>query len=123
MVAVDTDFYLSQYRGTDPGQDLPRLLARASDDVDLATRLSIVDAELDAMQLSLVKKAVCAQAEFYTVNGDTFNEPQVAGSEQIGSFQRSTGYQQRVSPVALCPRSMLYLEQSGLTYRGVEVLL
>ncbi|MEI8095882.1 MAG: hypothetical protein WCG80_16855 [Spirochaetales bacterium] len=122
MPFVDAAYYLKTYFGTDPGQGLERLIARASDDVELACPAGIVLADLDATQLTLVKKATCAQVEFYVSNGDTFNEPERAGSVSIGAFQQTVGYQQRKSPASLCPRAMAYLEQSGLIYRAVGLL-
>lgn len=122
MIGVDSTFYLDTYLGKNPGSDLARLLSRASDDVELACPNGIVEADLSADEVTLVKKAVCAQVEFYTQNGDVYNESEVAGGEQIGSFQRSVGYQQRRSPAALCPRAMAYLEQSGVAFRGVSLL-
>jgi hypothetical protein len=122
MPYVDAAYYLKSYLGTDPGQGLERFLARASDDVELACPAGIVLADLDAAQLALVKKATCAQVEFYVSNGDTFNESERAGSVSIGSFQHTVSNQQRKSPAALCPRAMAYLEQSGLTSRAVGLL-
>lgn len=115
-------FYDDTYFGVDVGTEFNRLAARASDAIDLATKQSIVVADLAADQLLLVQKACCAQIEFFFQNGDTFNEPETAGSEQIGSFQRSTGYQQRKSPAALCPVALSFIEQSGLMFRGADIL-
>ncbi len=122
MSYIDLAYYSDTYFGVDAGADFPRLAARASDDIDLATGHSFVFGSLTEPVLTLVKKAVCAQVEVYVQNGDTYNDGENAGSEQIGSFSRTVGYQQRKSPAALCPRARAYLEQTGLMFRGVEVL-
>lgn len=56
------------------------------------------------------------------MNGDEYNASERAGTMSLGSFSQTTGYQQRKSPAALCPRAVAYLEQTGLMYRGAEVL-
>lgn len=120
MSHIDLAYYSDTYFGVDAGADFPRLAARASDDIDLATGHSFVFGSLAEPALTLVKKAVCAQVEFYVQNGDTYNE-YAAGGESIGSFSRSAGAAGS-KPSALCPRAKAYLEQTGLMFRGVEVL-
>jgi len=123
MSYITQTYYDDTYFGVDAGTEFNRLAARASDDIDIATRYQIVVADLTAAELAMVQKATAAQLEFYVQNGDPYNEPESAGSEQIGSFQRSTGYQQRKSPAALCPRAVAYLEQSGFMNREVANLM
>lgn len=123
MAYITLAFYTDTYFGVSAGSDFNRLAARASDDIDIATMHSIVEADLTAIELLLVQKATAAQVEYYVQNGDPYNEPETAGSEQIGSFQRSISYQQRKSPAALCPRALAYLEQSSLMGRGVANLI
>jgi hypothetical protein len=122
MSYIDLAYYSDTYFGVDAGADFPRLAARASDDIDLATGHSFVFGSLTEPALTLVKKAVCAQVEFYVQNGDTYNETESAGNEQIGSYSRTTGFQQRKSRASLSPRAQAFLEQTGLMFRGVEVL-
>lgn len=124
MAYITLSYYKTDYLGVDPSDDtaLTRAIARASDDVDMQTGYGIVLADLDAAQLAMVQKATAAQAEFYVQNGDTYNSGEQAGSENIGAYGRTVGYQQRKSPVSLCPRARAYLEQSGLMYRGIRVL-
>lgn len=119
MAYIDSTYYQSTYYGVDAGTDFARLAERASDDVDMATQYGIVVADLSAADLAMVKKAVCAQVEFYVENGDTYNDSS-DGSESIGKFSRSTA--SRKSPASLCMRARQYLEQTGLMYRGVSVL-
>lgn len=116
---IDATYYNSTYFGKSAGTEFDRLAARASDDVDIACLNQIVLADLDEVQLSLLKKAVAAQIEYYVVNGDEYNESGVSG-ESIGSF--STSGARVKNPASLCPRSMAYLEQTGLMFRGMEAL-
>ena len=71
---ADINFYKEEYLGEDPQDDvlLNKLLSRASDDVDYyAPELEV--SELSIKDLELVKKATCAQAEFYVLNGEEYN--------------------------------------------------
>lgn len=122
MAYIDEAFYEDEYFGVDAGAEFNRFAKRASDDIDANTMNSIALADLDAAQLAGVKNATAAQVEFYVQNGDTYNESETAGSEQIGSYSRNTGYQQRKSSVALCPRARSYLEQTGLMSRAVAMI-
>ena len=118
MAYIDSTYYLETYHGVDAGSDFDRLAERASDDIDMATQYRIVIADLAPALLGMVKKAVCAQVEFYIENGDTYNESG-SGSESIGKFSHSAS--SRPAPASLCMRARQYLEQTGLTYRGAVV--
>lgn len=122
MSYIDSTYYTSTYYGKSAGTDFDRYAMRASDDVDMACLNLIVLADLDAAQLALLKKATCAQVEWYVNQGDLYNESEQAGAEQIGGYSRNVGLTQRKSPVALCPRAMAYLEQSGLMSRNAAIL-
>lgn len=119
MAYADSTYYLTTYLGTDPANStaLNRALARASDDVDLATQFGIVEADLSAQKLTLVKKATCSQAEFYVMNGDTYNEPEKAESVSILSFSQNKALTQPKPTGGLCARAMQFLEQTGLMER------
>lgn len=123
MSYIDSTYYTSTYFGNSAGSNFDRYAARASDDVDFACMQSIVVADLDAAQLELVKKATCAQVEWYVAQGDIYNEQPVGGSESIGGYSRSSGGSSgsAKSNMALSPRAMAYLEQTGLTNRACAV--
>lgn len=121
MSYIDLTYYTSTYYGVSAGTDFDRYAARASDDIDMACMQSIVLADLDDLQLSLLKKATCAQVEWYVNQGDIYNSQPSSGSESIGSYSHSVGATAK-SPVALCPRAMAYLEQTGLTSRACAVI-
>lgn len=124
MSYADSTYYLTTYLGTDPGNstELNRALARASDDVDLATQFGIVEADLSSQNLTLVKKANCAQAEFYVMNGDTYNEPEKAESISILSFSQNKALTQPKPVGGLCARAMQFLEQTGLMERRAALV-
>ncbi len=124
MSYADATFYLSDYLGTDPGdsQALARYLARASDDIDLATQFQIVTVDLSAQNLALVKKANCAQAEFYVMNGDTYNDQERAESIGILSFSRNKALIQPRPTGSICARAQQYLEQTGLLTRRAALV-
>jgi hypothetical protein len=118
-VYVDETYYTDTYLGQDVGADFNRLASRASEDVDRAAGDSIDLDELTAFQVELVKKATCAQIEYYFLNGEAYNVDQSAGSEKIGGYERSVLVTQRRSPTDIAPRALDYLTRAGLTFRGV----
>ena len=128
MAYITESYYSSTYYGASAGSDFNRLAARASDDITLACPMAKkVDGAIDlsalsADQVSLLMRATCAQIEWYVNNGDDYNESQEVGGEAIGNWSRQTNLTQRRNPMSLAPRAKAYLEQSGLTFRGVCVL-
>ena len=66
---VDYEFYNTVYMGTEADEaSFPALCARATDVIGAMTRW--IDPEtLTGRTLLLYKKAVCAQTEFFAVNG------------------------------------------------------
>jgi len=126
MSYVDQTYYTDTYYGKDAGMDFDRYAMRASDDIDAACLQSIVLPELDAMQLTLLKKATCAQIEWYVVQGDVYNDqPSNGGNETIGGYSNSRGGNQSSSgrpSIALSPRAMAYLEQTGLTNHAAKIV-
>jgi hypothetical protein len=122
MAYIDSTYYTSTYYGTSAGSSFDKYASRASDDIDMACMHSIVLADLDALQLALIKKATCAQVEWYVAQGDLYNEQGSASSESIGGYSRSGGGNASKSPIALSPRAMAYLEQSGLTNRACAII-
>lgn len=118
-VYVDETYYTDTYLGQDVGADFNRLAARASEDVDRAAGDSFVFEDLTTFQAELVKKATCAQIEYYFLNGEAYNEARNAGSEKIGGYERSVLVTQKVNQTDLAPRAFDYLTRAGLTFRGV----
>ena len=120
MGVVDFGFYSNVYMGTDVEEaSFPALCARASDVIGAMTHWVVDEntiARLPVLHQTLYKKAVCAQVDFFAINGtDSVNESGNSGftvgkvtihgkaSSSVGKLSES------VSPMALS-----YLEQTGL---------
>lgn len=124
---VDYTFYSAVYMGSEAEEaSFPALCARASDVVGAMTRWIDPDT-LDAWTLNLYKKAVCAQVDFFAVNGlDSaagndgrgFTVGKVSISGKSGSELKASGAMAgNISPMAI-----LYLEQTGLMNPAVPVV-
>lgn len=120
MGVVDYEFYSLVYGGTDADSaSFPALCARATDIIGAVTHWVDADriAALPELYQMLYKKAVCAQIDYFALNGtESINEIGTAGftvgkvtvhgktsSTNGGSLSGS------VSPLAIA-----YLEQTGL---------
>lgn len=120
MGVVDYEFYSLIYGGTDADSaSFPALCARATDVIGAVTHWVDADriAALPELYQMLYKKAVCAQVDYFALNGtESINEIGTAGftvgkvtvhgkasSNAGGSLSGS------VSPLAIA-----YLEQTGL---------
>jgi len=99
---------------------------RAKDIVNAATGWQISNiADLPPILQELVNKAITAQAEFITANGGIDYFTDNTNSVSLGSFSytkgnsgaAATGKRQSL----LCQQAEMYLEQTGLMYRGVSV--
>lgn len=124
---VDYTYYTTVYMGSEAdAASFPALCARASDVVGAMARW--VDPEtLDEWTLNLYKKAVCAQVDFFAVNGLetaagvsengwTVGKVSVAGKS--GSNLKATG----LMAGNLSPMAMVYLEQTGLLNPAVPAV-
>lgn len=119
-VNVDFEFYTNVYKGTDADSaSFPALCARASDIVGALTHWAdeTVITSLPALFQTLYKKAICAQVDFFAINGtDSVNETATGGFTVgnvtvQGKAGASTGgkLSESISPLAIS-----YLEQTGL---------
>ena len=119
-VVVDYEFYTNVYKGTDADQaSFPALCARASDIIGAVTHWAdeTVINSLPALFQTLYKKAICAQVDFFAINGtDSVNETATGGFTVgkvtvQGKASASTGgkLSESISPLAIA-----YLEQTGL---------
>lgn len=124
---VDYEFYNTVYMGSEADEaSFPALCARAADIVGALTRWVDPDT-LDAWTLNLYKKAICAQVDFFALNGldsvaggpdNGFTVGKVSVSGKSGSDITRRG----VMASHLSPLVQLYLEQTGLMYPGVPVV-
>lgn len=126
-MVVDYTYYSTVYMGTEVDEaSFPALCARAADVVGAMTRWVDPDT-LDEWTQGLYKKAICAQVEFFAVNGleataggdDTgWTVGKVSISGKSGSNLKAMG----VMAENLSPMVMLYLEQTGLLNPAVPVV-
>lgn len=120
---VDYEYYFNVYKGSEATEtSFPALYARAADVIGAMTRWQAVEPgfySLPTMQQTLVKKAICAQVDFFAVNGlDSvaggsdrgFTVGKVSVSGKSGSeLVRRGAMAENISPLVL-----MYLEQTGL---------
>lgn len=119
MGVVDYSFYTEVYGGTDVEQaSFPALCARASDVIGAVTHWvdDATIAKLPALLQTLYKKAICAQIDFFALNGtDVVNESGNAGftvgKVTVHGKSNASGGKMvdSISPLAIS-----YLEQTGL---------
>jgi hypothetical protein len=126
---VDYEFYTNVYMGQEADQaSFPALCARASDVVGAMTRW--VDVEtLSDFQLTLYKKAICAQIDYFATNGLdsvaggndgrgwTVGKVSVNNGRYGSQTEHSGAMSAHISPMVL-----MYLEQSGLMNPAVPVV-
>jgi len=128
MGVVDYNFYSSVYMGTDATQaSFPGLCARAADVIGALTHW-IDETRIQTLPTliqTLYKKAVCAQIDFFAINGTdtaqengnsgfTVGKVTVHGKSNSGEGGRM---KESVSPLAIS-----YLEQTGLMNPQVPCL-
>ena len=126
MGAVDYTCYTSVYMGDVATQTtFPALCARASDVVGALTKWVDVSTLRDPV-LTLYKKAVCAQIDFFGINGldvatagedRGFTVGKVTVNGKTGGLSASGRFADNISPLAL-----VYLEQTGLLNPQVETV-
>ena len=128
---VDYSYYSSVYVGQEADQaSFPALCARAMDIVGAVTRWQVTEdnfTTFPTMTQTLYQKAICAQVDFFAVNGlDSVNisagvdngftvgKVSVHGRSGVGITGRLSG--------SVAPMALMYLEQSGLMNPSVPVI-
>ena len=124
---VDFAYYWNVYQGKEADEtSFPALCARAEDVIGAMVRWQD-PAAFTPFQLTLYKKAVCAQVDFFAVNG----LESVAGDDgrgfTVGKFSVSGKSGSDVAHKGamsgnLSPLCVMYLEQSGLLNPAVPVV-
>ena len=124
---VDFAYYWNVYQGKEADEtSFPALCARAEDVVSAMVRWAD-PATFTPFQLTLYKKAICAQVDFFAVNG----LESVAGDDgrgfTVGKFSVSGKSGSDVAHKGamsgnLSPLCVMYLEQSGLLNPAVPVV-
>ena len=125
MGAVDFEYYYNVYLGKEADQtSFPALCARAEDVVGALCRWKDPDT-MTVIQRTLYKKAICAQVDYFGVNGldsvaggteNGWTVGKVSVSGKSGSNLRAVG----AMSSHLSPLVIMYLEQSGLIGPQVE---
>lgn len=120
MAYADATYYKTTYHGRAASDDttLGVWLSRASDDIDMINFGAVDTTGLSAEELEALKKATCAQAENYVINGE--------GGEQIdsvslGAFSIKKSSKADSSGGVICDRAERYLSLAGIGSRGVRV--
>ena len=90
MAYATIEYYRDTYKGTIPASEaeVEKYLDRASDDIDFYNGNSITVEDLSTNQNQQLMKACCAQAEYYVMNGETYNAG-FDGSVSVGKFSMS----------------------------------
>lgn len=120
---VDFEYYATVYMGTEADEaSFPALCARAEDIVGAMTRWAVTEDNFGSYpQLiqTLYKKAVCAQVDYFAVNGiETATGDSSDGGWTVGKVsvqgKSSTGAGAGRLSAAISPLAVSYLEQTGL---------
>lgn len=124
---VDYTFYSSVYMGTEADEvSFHALCSRACDVVGAFTRW-IDPGTLTEPALTLYKKAICAEVDYFALNGFEsvsggsdrgFTVGKVTVSGKSGSDLKATGAMRD----HLAPLVVMYLEQTGLLNPAVPVV-
>lgn len=132
MAIVDLAYYSTVYLGQEATDcDFPALEARAEDIIGVMTRWEATAdtiADLDPFQQTLVKKAVCAQIDFFAVNGldsiagNTDGPGFTVGKVSVSGKSGSTVFRHGGMAEYVAPMAKAYLEQSGLMNPSVPVV-
>ena len=127
---VDFAYYYNVYLGQEADQtSFPALCARALDVVGAMTRWQVTEdnlGEYPSPVQTLYKKAICAQVDFFAVNGlDSVNLS--AGADNGFTVGKVTVHGRSGASASgsmsgnIAPLALMYLEQSGLMHPAVAV--
>jgi len=130
MPYIDTVYYTNVYEGKQPfnWDDLPKLLIRASEMIDVITGFKLVTGKVNIdnsipFVQDQVKKATAKIVEYYVINGGyeatKSSEPQ---SVSIGSFKYSTSKTSSYEGNEAIREAVIQLSHTGLLYAGMEAI-
>jgi hypothetical protein len=128
MGVVNYEYYSNVYGGTDADEaSFPALCARASDIVGAVTHWveETALARFPELVQTLYKKAVCAQIDFFAINGtDSINESGNAGFTvgKVTVHGKATSATGGKLSESISPLAIGYLEQTGLMNPQVPTL-
>lgn len=125
---ITAEYYKNDYMGTPVADsDLPGLIRRASDAIDSLTHYKINDSLLSAYPFihTQVKKATCAQVEFFAVNGELAGNVVEGGGAGFTIGKYSESGQATAAPTVTAKYAIGaidYLTPTGLLYSGVRTV-
>lgn len=119
---VDEAYYTDKFEGTPVSDDkFSRISKRATEIVDALTEYQILKIGLDKFSedvQELIKKACCAQIEYYQIEGidvDVTGTPKSSLSYSIGDYSRSaSGGSTSRQAGRVAPSCQMFLEGTGL---------
>ena len=122
MGVVDFEFYTNVYKGEDATQaSFPALCARASDVVGAMAHWAVDENTISryhAKIQELYKKAVCAQIDFFALNGLESVNDSGGGGFTVGKVtvhgRQTAGNGGGSLAASIAPMAKMYLEQTGL---------
>ena len=121
MGVVDYPFYANVYMGTDAeSASFPALCARASDVVGALTKWAVDENTISnypAPIQRLYRKAVCAQIDFFVINGTDSVNDSGNGGFTVGKVTVHAKAAQNTGGAmsdSISPAAIMYLEQTGL---------
>ena len=125
MIYTTPDYYTDEYEGIEVNAELlPKLIKRASRDINSLTGFRIRFGEMSATNQILVQQAVCAQVEFLAINGESSSTVlEGGGSVSIGAYSESSASKGTASnqQSSIHAEGVLnYLYAAGLMYAGVD---
>lgn len=129
MAIVTEEYYLHTWHGEAFEAELPALLARAEDVIGLITHWRVTEdtiASFPAFTQTLIRKAVCAQVDFFAVNGLEVAATGTAGKGftvgKVSVQATATGSASAHSAAdTIAPLALSFLEQTGLLNPQVEL--
>lgn len=131
MAIVDWTYYSTVYMGKEATQaEFASFEVKAEDVVCSMTRWQVTAetiAELPAFTQTLVKKAICAQVDYFAVNGfDSVaggsDRGFTVGKVTITGTSGSAIVRRGVMAESVAPLALMYLEQTGLLNPAVPVV-
>lgn len=126
---VDYSYYSTVYMGTEADQtSFPALCARASDIVGAMTRWQVNAeniGELAELVRTLYKKAICAQVDYFAVNGTESAVGETGrgwtvGKVSVSGKSGSDVVRKGALSGSISPMALAYLEQTGLMNPQVQ---
>lgn len=120
---VDYSYYSTVYMGTEADQaSFPALCARAEDVVGAMTRWQVNAeniGELPELVRTLYKKAICAQVDYFAVNGTESAVGETGrgwtvGKVSVSGKSGSDVVRKGALSGSISPMALAYLEQTGL---------